>query len=70
MDDMDLCQQINQELIDDALEQHGRHRPSHNSLEECEDCGEPIPEARQKAVPGCTRCVECQSEFEILSHWR
>lgn len=31
---------------------------------ECEDCGEPIPEARRQAVPGCTRCVRCQEKFE------
>jgi len=37
----------------------------------CLDCGEPIPEARRKAVPGCTRCVTCQTEFEqIHTHWR
>nr|WP_314269802.1 TraR/DksA C4-type zinc finger protein [uncultured Kingella sp.] len=26
---------------------------------ECEECGEPIPEARRQAVI-CTLCVECQ----------
>ncbi len=31
---------------------------------ECEDCEEPIPEARQKVMPGCTRCVACQERFE------
>jgi len=28
---------------------------------ECEACGEPIPEARRKAVPGVRLCVACQS---------
>lgn len=37
----------------------------------CEDCGEEIPEARRRAVPGCTRCIVCQTEFEqIHTHWR
>jgi phage/conjugal plasmid C-4 type zinc finger TraR family protein len=27
---------------------------------ECEDCGEEIPEARQRALPGVRRCVRCQ----------
>lgn len=27
----------------------------------CEDCLEAIPEARRLAMPGCTRCVNCQS---------
>lgn len=31
---------------------------------DCQDCGDPIPEARRAAVPGCTRCVDCQGVFE------
>ncbi|AGT08203.1 DksA/TraR family C4-type zinc finger protein [Paracoccus aminophilus] len=30
------------------------------SLEVCEECGEPIPLARRKAVPGVRLCVSCQ----------
>lgn len=30
----------------------------------CEDCGEEIPAARRAAVPGCTRCIGCQTCFE------
>ncbi len=30
----------------------------------CEDCGKPIPEARLRAVPGATRCRDCQENFE------
>ena len=29
------------------------------SLSECEACGNDIPEARQKAVQGCTLCIAC-----------
>lgn len=37
----------------------------------CEGCGFPIPEARRKAVPGCMRCIDCQTEFErIHAHGR
>lgn len=39
-----------------------RLAPRGPSRAECEDCGEPIPEARQKAVPGVRLCVECQQE--------
>lgn len=38
--------------------------PGRASRTECEDCGEAIPEARRKAVPGCTRCVDCQQALE------
>jgi len=27
----------------------------------CNDCGDPIPEARRKALPGVRYCVDCQS---------
>lgn len=30
--------------------------------ETCVECGEPIPPARQEAVPGVQFCVDCQSE--------
>lgn len=31
---------------------------------ECVECGEEIPEARRKAVPGCIYCVTCQKMVE------
>lgn len=30
------------------------------SLSHCEECEEPIPEARRQAVPGVRLCVACQ----------
>nr|WP_294103580.1 TraR/DksA family transcriptional regulator [Providencia sp.] len=32
---------------------------------ECENCDHPIPEARRKAVMGCTFCIDCQTLFEL-----
>lgn len=34
------------------------------SLEECEECGEEIPEARRIAVPGCKMCIYCKEKSE------
>lgn len=34
------------------------------SLEECMDCGEEIPEQRRTAIPGVQRCIFCQELFE------
>ncbi|MDV6315287.1 DksA/TraR family C4-type zinc finger protein [Idiomarina sp. HP20-50] len=34
------------------------------SLEHCEECGEPIPEARRKAIVGVRLCVDCQTELD------
>ncbi|RMX03648.1 hypothetical protein EBQ24_12390 [Allofranklinella schreckenbergeri] len=31
---------------------------------DCEDCGEPIPQARRQALPGVRRCVGCQGQRE------
>ncbi|WP_342609222.1 TraR/DksA C4-type zinc finger protein [Vibrio tritonius] len=30
----------------------------------CLECGEPIPKARQLAIPGCLFCVTCQAQRE------
>ena len=30
----------------------------------CEECGEPIPEARHKALPGVRLCIHCQEEAD------
>ena len=34
------------------------------SAEECEECGDEIPEARRLAVPGCKLCVFCKEKQE------
>lgn len=40
------------------------------SLEECELCGNDIPEKRQK-LGGVTTCIDCQSKIESKSkHYR
>ncbi len=33
-------------------------------LSHCEECGEPIPEARRKAVPGVRLCLACQQDLD------
>lgn len=34
------------------------------SMSECVECGDAIPEARRRAVKGCSLCVHCQELFE------
>ena len=34
--------------------------PGKPSAQFCDDCGEPIPLARQQTVEGCDTCVDCQ----------
>lgn len=45
-----------------------RHHADQESKEACEECGEPIPEARRKAIQGCQHCVDCQSRIERGAH--
>lgn len=42
------------------------HRINHSAVSatHCEECDEELPEARRKAYPGCTMCVDCQADAE------
>lgn len=45
--------------------------PTGPSATHCEDCEQPIPEARRRAQSGCRRCIDCQAEFEAIhTNWR
>ena len=48
--------------VKDAIALARARMPSGESATECEDCGEPIPKRRRKALPGVRTCVACQSE--------
>jgi len=54
-------QQINS-TIEDAVARARGEIPQGESLQFCEECGDPIPEARRKAVPGVRLCIQCQQE--------
>ena len=38
--------------------------PGGEGSSHCEECGDIIPDARRKAIPGVRLCVGCQSELE------
>jgi phage/conjugal plasmid C-4 type zinc finger TraR family protein len=50
--------------IEDAISHVRNQLPRGESLESCEECGNSIPAARRKAVPGVRLCVACQSEHD------
>lgn len=52
--------QIEDSLKDAVIAARAR-MPSGEGLTECEDCGDPIPQARRLALPGARTCVGCQS---------
>jgi phage/conjugal plasmid C-4 type zinc finger TraR family protein len=47
-----------------------RRAPEGESLSECAECGEPIPEARRAAIPGVKLCIDCQSERDARPVFR
>ena len=46
--------------IEDAIQRARSRLPHGESLSQCEECSETIPEARRKAVPGVHLCISCQ----------
>ncbi len=54
-------EQINS-TIEDAVARVRGEIAHGESLHECEECGEEIPEARRKAVPGVRLCITCQQD--------
>jgi len=50
--------------VQDGVKRARSQLPRGPSLERCEECGGPIPEARRKAVPGVHLCVPCQETHD------
>lgn len=70
-DDLDRARERQEALNEQALADHRHRRTNRISYTHCEECDEKIPEARRVAAPGCTRCIDCQTEHEeTLKHWR
>lgn len=50
--------------IEDEIARARSRLPKGESLAECEECGESIPEPRRKALPGVRLCIVCQEELD------
>lgn len=48
--------------IEDAVQRARSQLTRGESLSHCEECGEPIPQARRQALPGVRLCIACQGE--------
>lgn len=53
-----------QDSIADEVRRARACLPRGESRAFCEECGEPIPEARRRALPGVRLCLECQQEAD------
>ena len=47
--------------VKDAIERARSRLGAGPGRADCEECGEPIPEARRRAVPGVRFCLTCQA---------
>ncbi len=54
--------------VDDAVEAARSRLGRGETLSHCEECGEPIPEARRKALPGVRKCIACQEAEDTRRH--
>ncbi|WNN45773.1 MULTISPECIES: DksA/TraR family C4-type zinc finger protein [Winslowiella] len=63
----DAVQQQIDSTIDDAIQRARQHLHNGVSAEFCQECDEPIPEARRIALPGVQYCVTCQQQHDEKS---
>lgn len=50
------------DTVNDAVSAARARMPAGEGSEQCEDCGDHIPERRRAALPGARTCVRCQAE--------
>ena len=50
--------------VDDAVRHARGQLATGESLSNCENCDDPIPEARRNALPGVRRCLACQAALD------
>jgi len=55
-----VLDQIDDTIIDGVLAARARI-PAGEGTTHCVECGDEIPEARRRALPGARTCVHCQS---------
>lgn len=50
--------------VNEAVERARGRLPTGISAEQCDECGDAIPQARRDALPGVRYCVACQTELD------
>lgn len=63
---IDAASELEEMLREQAI---AAHRIDRNAVSatRCAECDEKLPEARRKAYPGCTMCVDCANYVEMHS---
>lgn len=52
------------DTVADAVKKARESLRARVSESHCVECGDDIPEARRRAVPGVRRCVACQTDLD------
>ena len=55
-------EQIEASIADELARMKARKGPTGESLSNCAECQEEIPQARREAIPGVKLCIDCQKE--------
>jgi phage/conjugal plasmid C-4 type zinc finger TraR family protein len=67
-DQFDVAQELDAYYRRQALAVWKRQQEkAEDPLQFCKDCGEEIPEGRRMAAPWCTRCTDCQQQWETAN---
>lgn len=70
IDRAEQCEEVQRSDAIAAIQLKNQELAQAGSLSHCEDCGNPIPEARRLAVKGVRRCISCQLDFEFFEKTR
>ncbi|KUF12227.1 DksA/TraR family C4-type zinc finger protein [Pseudoponticoccus marisrubri] len=57
-----VSEQIEASIAEELERMKARRGPQGESLRDCAECGEEIPEKRRLAIPGVKLCVDCAAE--------
>jgi len=50
-----------EDTVTDGVKAARARMPAGEGATHCEECGEEIPQARRRAIPGARTCVSCQT---------
>lgn len=69
----DAAQEIAMDHVNNgiyAIRQQMKSSYGQQSLFQCLECGDDIPEGRRKAVPGVMYCVHCQDSHMVKTNYK
>ena len=65
-----VSEQIEASIAEEIERLRARPAPQGESLTQCAECDEPIPEPRRKALPGVKLCLDCARERDAAARRR